>query len=49
MRRRRGIGEAGWGWTLLAGVISFIYFLPVLWIVLTNLYLYFVKRRVAEA
>jgi multiple sugar transport system permease protein len=35
MRRRRGIGEAGWGWTLLAGVISFIYFLPVLWIVLT--------------
>jgi multiple sugar transport system permease protein len=35
---RRGghrIGEAGWGHTLFAGVISFIYFFPVLWIVLT--------------
>src|SRR5690554_4824975 len=34
-RRRRGIGEAGWGWTLFAGAISFVYFFPVLWIVLT--------------
>src|SRR5690606_32962328 len=34
-QRRRGIGEAGWGWTLFAGAISFVYFFPVLWIVLT--------------
>ncbi len=34
MRRRR-IGHAGWGWTAFAGVVSFIYFFPVLWIVLT--------------
>ena len=33
--RRRAIGEAGWGWTAFAGVISFIYFFPVLWIILT--------------
>jgi multiple sugar transport system permease protein len=33
--RAYGVGEAGWGRTLLAGVISFIYFFPVLWIVLT--------------
>ena len=32
---RRPIGEAGWGWTLGAGIVSFIYFFPVLWIVLT--------------
>jgi multiple sugar transport system permease protein len=34
-RARRAIGEAGWGWTLFAGVISLVYFFPVLWIVLT--------------
>ena len=34
MRRRR-LGHAGWGWTAFAGVVSFIYFFPVLWIVLT--------------
>ena len=34
-RRPSGVGEAGWGRTLLAGVIGFIYFFPVLWIILT--------------
>ena len=34
-RTRRPIGEAGWGWTLGAGVVSLIYFFPVLWIILT--------------
>ena len=33
--RRRPIGEAGWGWTLGAGIVSLIYFFPVLWIILT--------------
>lgn len=32
---RRPIGEAGWGWTLGAGLVSLVYFLPVLWIILT--------------
>ncbi len=32
---RRPIGEAGWGWTLGAGIVSLIYFFPVLWIILT--------------
>ncbi len=32
---RRGIGKAGWGWTAFAGVISTLYFFPVLWIILT--------------
>ncbi len=32
---RRPIGEAGWGWSLGTAVISIIYFLPVLWIILT--------------
>lgn len=32
---RRPIGEAGWGRTLGAGAISFVYFFPVLWIILT--------------
>ena len=32
---RRGIGKAGWGWTGFAGVISLLYFFPVLWIILT--------------
>ncbi|WP_282605090.1 carbohydrate ABC transporter permease [Pelagibius sp. Alg239-R121] len=30
-----GVGNAGWGRTLFAGVISFVYFFPVLWIILT--------------
>ena len=34
-RARRPIGEAGWGWTLGVGVVSLIYFFPVLWIILT--------------
>lgn len=34
-KRRHGIGKAGWGWTALAGLISLIYFFPVLWIILT--------------
>ena len=33
--RRIRIGKAGWGWTAFAGVISLIYFFPVLWIILT--------------
>jgi multiple sugar transport system permease protein len=32
---RRPIGEAGWGWTLFAGIVSLVYFFPVLWIILT--------------
>jgi multiple sugar transport system permease protein len=32
---RRPIGEAGWGWSIGTGIISIIYFLPVLWIILT--------------
>jgi len=35
LRRSHGIGEAGWGRTLLATIISLIYFFPVLWIILT--------------
>lgn len=34
-RARKGIGKAGWGWTCFAGIISFIYFFPVFWIILT--------------
>ena len=34
-RASHRIGEAGWGWTLGAGIVSFIYFFPVLWIILT--------------
>src|ERR1700722_20526816 len=30
-----GIGHAGWGRTLVAAIVSFIYFFPVLWIILT--------------
>ena len=33
--RPSGIDEAGWGRTLLAAVVSFAYFFPVLWIILT--------------
>jgi multiple sugar transport system permease protein len=31
----RGVGQAGWGRTLGAAVVSLIYFFPVLWIVMT--------------
>ena len=31
----RGVGHAGWGRTIGAGIISLIYFFPVLWIILT--------------
>jgi multiple sugar transport system permease protein len=34
-RRASGVGEAGWGHTLFAALISFIYFLPVLFIIFT--------------
>ncbi len=34
-RRASGVGEAGWGRTLFAAIISFVYFFPVLWIILT--------------
>ena len=34
-KERRALGAAGWGHTLCAGVISLIYFFPVLWIILT--------------
>ena len=34
-RKRYNVGEAGWGRTIFAGVISLIYFFPVLWIILT--------------
>ncbi|KQV23625.1 sugar ABC transporter permease [Rhizobium sp. Root1203] len=34
-RRHSSVGEAGWGRTIIAGFISFIYFFPVLWIILT--------------
>ncbi|MEO1249249.1 MAG: carbohydrate ABC transporter permease [Pseudomonadota bacterium] len=33
--KHREIGKGGWGWTAFTGVISFIYFFPVLWIILT--------------
>lgn len=32
---RRPIGEAGWGRTVGAGIVAFVYFFPVLWIILT--------------
>jgi multiple sugar transport system permease protein len=35
LHRRHGVGHAGWGWTLFAGIVSVIYFFPVLWIILT--------------
>ncbi|HEY7749791.1 MAG TPA: carbohydrate ABC transporter permease [Aestuariivirgaceae bacterium] len=34
-RKPSGVGEAGWGRTLVATVISVAYFFPVLWIILT--------------
>src|SRR6476659_2773765 len=35
-RKASGVGEAGWSHTAFAALISFIYFLPVLFIVLTS-------------
>jgi len=35
-RKASGVGEAGWGHTLFAAIISLIYFLPVLIIILTS-------------
>lgn len=34
-RKASGVGEAGWGRTLAAALVSFIYFLPVLFIIFT--------------
>ena len=33
--KQREIGTAGWAWAIFAGIIAFIYFFPVLWIILT--------------
>ena len=33
--KHREIGKGGWGWTAFSGIVSFIYFFPVLWIILT--------------
>ncbi len=35
-RKASGVGEAGWGHTLFAGLIALIYFLPVLIIIVTS-------------
>ena len=35
MARRREIGKAGWGRSGITAVLSFVYFIPVLWIILT--------------
>jgi len=35
LRRAGSVGEAGWGYTLIAAVIAIIYFLPVLFIIFT--------------
>src|SRR5215207_9447907 len=35
-RKASGVSEAGWGQTLFAGLISLIYFLPVLLIIITS-------------
>ncbi|MDJ0827442.1 MAG: carbohydrate ABC transporter permease [Rhodobacter sp.] len=34
-RKYREIGKAGWGYTAITSVVGFIYFFPVLWIILT--------------
>src|SRR4051812_8565541 len=36
LRSGVGVGQAGWGRTALAAVVSVIYFFPVLWIILTS-------------
>ena len=35
-RSSTGVGDAGWGRTLAAAIISIIYFFPVFWIMLTS-------------
>src|SRR5580698_6652392 len=35
LRSATGVGVAGWGRTAFAAIVSFIYFFPVLWIILT--------------
>ncbi|MCX7347539.1 MAG: hypothetical protein NTU78_17740, partial [Alphaproteobacteria bacterium] len=35
LRKASGVGEAGWGRTLFVAIVSFIYFLPVLFIIFT--------------
>ena len=35
-RSSRGVGDAGWGRTLFAAIVSIIYFFPVFWIILTS-------------
>src|SRR5438045_2270268 len=35
LRKASGVGEAGWGRTLVVAVISVIYFIPVLFIIFT--------------
>jgi multiple sugar transport system permease protein len=35
IRRASGVGEAGWGRTVFATIVSLIYFFPVLWIIMT--------------
>jgi len=37
LRRASGVGEAGWGRTLVVALVSLIYFLPVLFIIFTAL------------
>ncbi len=34
-RKYREIGKAGWGYTVITGIVGLIYFFPVLWIILT--------------
>jgi multiple sugar transport system permease protein len=34
-RRPSGVSEAGWGRTVIATIISLVYFFPVLWIIMT--------------
>ena len=34
-RKASGVGEAGWGRTLVVAIVSLIYFLPVLFIIFT--------------
>ena len=34
-RKASGLGEAGWGYTLIVAIVSFIYFIPVLMIIFT--------------
>ena len=34
-RKASGVGEAGWGHTLIVAIVSLIYFIPVLFIIFT--------------